>query len=156
MGDALNRAMERFGWRGYDEDEDQVFDDSDFSQPTFSEPESVTPLPRPEIVSSRSASLDINRIVSLTPASYADAEGIGHAIRDGVPVIINLSKVNDAEGRRIVDFTAGLAFALGGSMEQVVEGVILLTPESVKVEEGQQKHAFANEPLFADKSGLGF
>ncbi|EPD30307.1 cell division protein SepF [Gleimia europaea] len=156
MGDALNRAMERFGWRGYDEDDEQVFDEPEFSRPNFSEPEPIAQLPRPEIVPSKSTSLDISRIVSVTLTSYADAEVIGNAMRDGVPVIINLSKMNEAEARRIVDFAAGLAFALNGSMEQVVEGVLLLTPESVKVEEGQQKNAFANEPLFANKSGLGF
>ncbi|MDO5034352.1 MAG: cell division protein SepF [Actinomycetaceae bacterium] len=156
MGDALNRAMERFGWRGYDGEEAQDFYEEPEALPEYDEPEPVTPMPRPEIVSSRATGIDISRIVSVTLNSYADAELIGNALRDGVPVIINLSKVSEMEARRIIDFSAGLAFGLNGSMEQVVDGVILLTPESVRVVEGQQKSSFHDDPLFLRDSGTRF
>lgn len=157
MGNTLNRAMARIGWRGYDGEEvEEEFMEPEEPEMEYSAPEPVAPLPRPQVVSSRETTLDVSRIVSVTLTSYADAEVIGNALKDGVPVIINLSKMSEAESRRIIDFAAGLAFGLSGSMEQVVEGVILLTPESVRVEEGQQRRAFRDEPMFLSESAPKF
>jgi cell division inhibitor SepF len=73
------------------------------------------------------------RITTLQPRSYNEARTIGERYRDGVPVIMNLTDLDDAAAKRLVDFAAGLAFALRGSIDKVTSRVFLLTPADVEV-----------------------
>ena len=66
-------------------------------------------------------------------ASFNEARMIGEHYRDGVPVIMNLSDLEDADARRLVDFASGLIFGLSGTIERVTSKVFLLSPENVKV-----------------------
>ncbi len=77
--------------------------------------------------------MDINRIVTVQPRTYNEARTIGEHFRDGVPVIMNLSDMEDADAKRLVDFAAGLIFGLRGSIERVTSKVFLLSPRNVSV-----------------------
>ncbi len=77
--------------------------------------------------------MDINRIVTVQPRTYNEARQIGEHFRDGVPVIMNLSDMEDADAKRLVDFAAGLIFGLRGTIERVTSKVFLLSPNNVKV-----------------------
>jgi cell division inhibitor SepF len=46
---------------------------------------------------------------------------------------VNLQDVNKDLLRRIIDFCAGLTYALDGSMDKAASGVYLLTPANVSV-----------------------
>jgi cell division inhibitor SepF len=70
----------------------------------------------------------MGRIVTLHPTSFAEARSIGEHYRDGTPVIMNLTELDDADARRLVDFAAGLAFAMRGSMDKVTNKVFLISP----------------------------
>jgi cell division inhibitor SepF len=73
------------------------------------------------------------RITTLHPHSYNDARAIGEHFRSGTPVIMNLSEMDDADAKRLVDFAAGLIFGLHGRIERVTNKVFLLSPEHVEV-----------------------
>jgi|SRR5690606_6136627 len=73
------------------------------------------------------------QITTLHPTSYSDARAIGEHFRDGRPVIINLTELDEADAKRLVDFAAGLAFGLRGGMDRVTNRVFLLTPANVEV-----------------------
>jgi len=73
------------------------------------------------------------RITTLHPQRYDDARTIGEHFRDGTPVIMNLSEMDDADAKRLVDFAAGLVFGLRGSIERVTQKVFLLSPANVDV-----------------------
>lgn len=70
----------------------------------------------------------MGRIVTLHPSSFTDARTIGEHYRDGTPVIMNLTELDDSDARRLVDFAAGLVFALRGSMDKVTNKVFLISP----------------------------
>ena len=53
--------------------------------------------------------------------------------REGVPVIINLSQMSDADARRLIDFASGLSLGLYGRIERVTSKVFLLSPENIAV-----------------------
>jgi cell division inhibitor SepF len=76
---------------------------------------------------------DVSRIITVHPRTYNDARTIGEHFRDGVPVIMNLSEMEDADAKRLVDFSAGLIFGLHGTIERVTSKVFLLSPRNVKV-----------------------
>ncbi|MCT1655394.1 cell division protein SepF [Brachybacterium muris] len=76
----------------------------------------------------------MHRITTIHPRSYNDAKAIGESFRDGVPVIVNLSDMQDGDAKRMVDFCAGLVFGLRGTIERVTSKVFLLSPEFVQVD----------------------
>ena len=80
----------------------------------------------------------VSRITTIHPRTYNEAKTIGENFRGGVPVIMNLTDMSDADAKRLVDFAAGLVFGLHGSIERVTSKVFLLSPEAVEVnaEEG--------------------
>lgn len=86
--------------------------------------------PVPEAVPAASAQ---GRIVTLHPTSYLEARTIGEHYREGTPVIMNLTELEDADARRLVDFAAGLVFALRGDMDKVTNKVFLISPPNVDV-----------------------
>jgi cell division inhibitor SepF len=97
------------------------------------QPEPVAPL-RPVPEQPRVAVRDpLSRITTLHPTSYLEARAIGEHYREGTPVIINLTEMDNADAKRLVDFAAGLAFALHGSMDKVTNKVFLLSPPDVDV-----------------------
>ena len=86
-------------------------------------------VPRPEPVAKPSTGgYPMGRIVTVHPTGFADARTIGEHYRDGTPVIINLTELEDADARRLVDFAAGLVFAMRGSMDKVTNKVFLISP----------------------------
>ena len=88
---------------------------------------------RPPRASRRRPGERAAEITSLQPKSYNEARLIGERYRDGIPVIMNLTEMDDAGAKRLVDFAAGLAFALRGSIEKVTNRVFLLSPPNVEV-----------------------
>jgi len=76
---------------------------------------------------------DVSRIITVHPRTYNEARIIGEYFRDGVPVIMNLSDMEDVDAKRLVDFAAGLIFGLRGSIERVTSKVFLLSPHDVTV-----------------------
>lgn len=73
------------------------------------------------------------RITTLHPRTYNEARTIGEHFRESVPVIMNLTEMDDADAKRLVDFAAGLSFGLRGSIERVTNKVFLLSPQNVHV-----------------------
>ena len=73
------------------------------------------------------------RITTLHPRTYNEARTIGEHFRDGVPVIMNLTEMDDSDAKRLVDFAAGLSFGRRGSIERVTNKVFLLSPQNVSV-----------------------
>ena len=76
---------------------------------------------------------DLSRIETIHPRSYNDARRIGEEYREGVPVIMNLSELDDPDAKRIIDFAAGLVFGMRGSIERITNKVFLLSPVNVDV-----------------------
>ncbi|MCW2811160.1 MAG: sepS [Friedmanniella sp.] len=85
-----------------------------------------TPAPQPRMA-------DVSRIITVHPRTYNEARTIGEHFRDGVPVIMNLSDMEDVDAKRLVDFAAGLIFGLRGTIERVTSKVFLLSPQNVTV-----------------------
>lgn len=75
----------------------------------------------------------LSKITTLRPKDYSEARTIGERFRDGSPVIMDLVSMDNADAKRLVDFAAGLAFALRGSFDKVATKVFLLSPADVDV-----------------------
>ena len=75
----------------------------------------------------------LSRITTIHPRTYNEAKVIGENFREGVPVIMNLTDMSDADAKRLVDFAAGLVFGLHGEIERVTNKVFLLSPQTVEI-----------------------
>jgi cell division inhibitor SepF len=100
-------------------------------------PQRVMPAPRTGTLTDdpfgENGAHPLARIVTLHPHSYNEARPIGERYREGNPVIMNLTEMEDRDAKRLVDFAAGLAFALRGSIDKVTNKVFLLSPPNVSV-----------------------
>ena len=76
---------------------------------------------------------ELSRITTLHPRNYNEARTIGEHFREGIPVIMNLTDMDDSDAKRLVDFSAGLVFATRGTIERVTSKVFLLSPPNVSV-----------------------
>ncbi|WP_066463857.1 cell division protein SepF [Sanguibacter suarezii] len=142
MAGALRKTMLYLGLaddRGEEiEDQFEEYDDYDeVGRDVTPEYEAqVTPINRSvsrQAPVAAAAPAELRRITTVHPRSYNDARVIGEAFRAGTPVIINLSDMDDADAKRLVDFSAGLIFGLRGAIERVTNKVFLLSPEHVEV-----------------------
>jgi len=73
------------------------------------------------------------KITTLRPRDYSEARTIGERFRDGNPVIMDLVEMSNEDAKRLVDFAAGLAFALRGAFDKVATKVFLLSPADIDV-----------------------
>ena len=155
MGNPLKKTMVYLGLA----DEEEVYEEEthaparahrDREQRDREEaaPAPVTPLRRPVAVRQPAAGT-MNEILTVHPKQYRDAQLIAESFREGVPVIINLSQMSDADARRLIDFASGLSLGLYGRIERVTSKVFLLSPENIAVSgHGGIAHADAESAGF--------
>lgn len=145
---ALRKTMEYLGLSEPDRDEELEYAVAEDDSYPMEVEEPVRTAPVTPITAARSAvpSGDLRRITTVHPRTYNDAKVIGESFRSGTPVIMNLTEMSDADAKRLVDFSAGLAFGLHGAIERVTAKVFLLSPSSVEVATdsgtGENSHLF--------------
>ncbi len=98
-------------------------------------------------VASAPVMTELSRITTLHPSTYNEARTIGENFREGIPVIMNLSEMDDSDAKRLVDFAAGLVFAVHGSIERVTNKVFLLSPPNVAIA-AEDKQRIAENGFF--------
>jgi cell division inhibitor SepF len=107
----------------------------------------VTPLRKSAPVKNV-APAEMNEILTVHPKQYKDAQVIAENFREGIPVIINLSQMTDADARRLIDFAGGLSQGLYGKIERVTSKVFLLSPSHVSVSGEAAGEARAESSFF--------
>lgn len=84
---------------------------------------------------------DVDSSTASRPASvkltgFGEARIVGEKYRDGQSVILDMTGMSDGDARRLVDFSAGLAFSLRGSIEKVAPKVFMLLPAEADIAGG--------------------
>ena len=89
------------------------------------------------------------RVSVVDPESFNDAQAVADRFKRQQPVILNLQQADEELSRRLVDFCAGLTYALDGQIQTVANRVFLLTPHNVEVSAEERKRiaerAFFNQ-----------
>jgi hypothetical protein len=74
------------------------------------------------------------RLHIVNPTSFEDgARDVADRFKRHQSVILDLQRADEDLAKRMVDFSAGLSYALDGRMQTIVEGLFLLTPSGVEV-----------------------
>ena len=156
MAGFMKNAMSYLGMTDVVDDDDPVLDEEP-AESSFDSDHSVTPMTSNASSGTSGASREsstspfpgrVSRITTIHPKTYDEAQMVGRALRDGVPVVLNLTGVPEAVAYRIVDFSAGVVFGVRGSIERVTPRVFLLSPANIQVDEPQTSKS--THDLFSD------
>ncbi|GKQ42845.1 cell division protein SepF [Companilactobacillus sp. RD055328] len=107
---------------------DEDFENNEEVQNETYNDEKVVPM------SSANNARKTSKIVISEPVAYADAKDIAQQILGNKAVIVNFSKIDDTQAKRIVDFLAGTVFAINGEIKNVGENIFLCTPQKFEVD----------------------
>lgn len=159
MAGFMKNAMSYLGMSDVTEDDDFDDEEVDAGKTSFDSDHSVTPMPSSPAASSAASTPReqsnpfqggrVSRITTIHPKTYEDAQMVGRAIRDGIPVVLNLTGVAEPIAYRIVDFSAGVVFGVHGSMERVTPRVFLLSPAQVNIKVEEADSSDSARSLFA-------
>jgi cell division inhibitor SepF len=94
---------------------------------------------RPSVVRTMPSASTAARVHVVEPRGFNDAQEVGDRLKANQPVILNLQGLDRDLQRRLIDFSSGLAYALGGSMSRVADQVFLLTPSNVEVSQEEKE-----------------
>ena len=72
-------------------------------------------------------------VVTVRLNSYQEARQLGEPFRDGDAVVFDMTAMDTADARRIVDFAAGLVFNARGTMEKVGRKTFAIIPEGMDI-----------------------
>jgi len=75
----------------------------------------------------------------VAPSSFNQAQDVADKFKNSQPVILNLQGVDRDLSRRLIDFSSGMCYGLGGQMEKVAHQVYLLTPANVEVSPDERR-----------------
>jgi cell division inhibitor SepF len=105
--------------------------DSGLVRPVPRDESSSLVTPRPAVVRQEaSASVHV-----VEPNGFNDAQELGDRLKANQAVVLNLRGIDRELQRRLIDFSSGLAYAVGGNIRKVDDQVFLLTPTAVEVSE---------------------
>jgi cell division inhibitor SepF len=123
--------------RGREDDIDDIFGDE---EPTrrrrIRAVDDTAEEPRPRRGRRRAPAGNGGGVASMhvvTPRSFNDAQQVADEFKRSQPVIINLQSTDRELSKRLIDFSSGMTYALGGGMQRIAQGIFLLTPEDVEV-----------------------
>ena len=111
-------------------------------------------VPASEVFAARAAASDAparasTRIAVVHPKSYHEARAIGEYFRQDIPVVIDLTAMDESDAKRVVDFASGLTFGRRGAIERLAKRVFLLMPSDARVLKGdptqQNQDGFFNQ-----------
>ena len=151
MAGFMKNAMSYLGMSDVVDDEDDYIEEDEEQKPASkSAAVASTTAPAASSTTKPFPGGRVNRITTIHPKSYEDAQLVGRALRDGVPVVLNLTGVAEAVAYRIVDFSAGVVFGVRGSLERVTPRVFLLSPAQVNIKVEEPTKPASAHDLFAD------
>ncbi|MDO4568180.1 MAG: cell division protein SepF [Clostridia bacterium] len=76
------------------------------------------------------------RLVIYRPVSYEDADTVVDQLKSRRPVVVNIAELmntNLTTAQRVYDYIAGAAYALGGQLVRIDEGIYLLAPSNYSI-----------------------
>ena len=102
------------------------------------EPPSGVSIPRPAVMRTATPTTAA-RVHVVEPHGFNDAQEIGDRLKANQPVIINMQGVGRDLQRRLIDFSSGLAYGIGGQIQKAADQVFLLTPSNVEVSQEEKE-----------------
>lgn len=88
-----------------------------------------------------------NEVRVIEPRVYEDSISISTFLREQKPVIVNLKYIDNSNGKRLIDFVCGTAYAINGHMLKIGENIFLFTPENINITEGDEETGYTQTQI---------
>ncbi|MCI8514828.1 MAG: cell division protein SepF [Lachnospiraceae bacterium] len=159
----------------FDEDDDMLFDDDEEEEeePTprrsrfrkespyrEEEEEEVTSLrparqrPSGNLVPLRSGARGAMAVCMVKPTSVEDSREICDTLLSGRTVVINLEGIHIEIAQRIIDFTSGACYSMGGNLQKISNYIFIVTPKTVELSGDFQDMMIVNDDMGISTLGL--
>lgn len=149
----VKKFFQKFGKKKDSRDEYDEYDDLDEEEPeepvqkfVSKTPAKAAPVKQERSVraaasskitpmrSSRRSSSSVNmEVCVIKPSSMEDTREIADTLVDNSTVILNLEGIDVELAQRIIDFTSGACYSLGGSLQKVSSYIFVLGPANVDI-----------------------
>lgn len=168
MGSVINKLAGMMGIGNRDEDEEyediQEYEEQDqeqeediYTKPrgarkSFSEIEQENPYSTRNIqtkVIPMNTAISSSKMVITQPTCFEDVQEIAEYLKTKKSVIINLENVGKEDARRILDFLAGSAFMIDGTMQKVSNLIYLMTPKNVEIQNDLERSQYKQKASFS-------
>ncbi|MDR6997982.1 cell division protein SepF [Neobacillus niacini] len=127
----------------YDENEDEEYVEE--VQPVRQQ----KPPAKPQNVVSLQSVQKSSKVVLVEPRTYSEATEIADHLKNRRAVVVNLQRIDNEQGRQIVDFLSGAVYTISGEIQKVGDKIFLCTPDNVEVS-GNITEALMNGKEFQD------
>ncbi len=74
----------------------------------------------------------------LVVEEFTDARILADRVRAHTPVVVDLRRADTDLGRRVIDFSSGLIYALDGKMKKVGDALVLVTPGGIEISQEEK------------------
>ena len=136
MGKMLSSIKNMMGF-----EDEELYDDYD--QEEYEEEEMETPKESYSVLGRRREQKEVNKVVNLhggqtkvhiiKPNTFDEAPQISDSLKANKIVVVNTSGLEPRTAQRLLDFIAGSTYALCGDLQEVENGVYVLSPSTVEV-----------------------
>ena len=74
-----------------------------------------------------------NEVCVIKPTTDADSREIADTLLSNRTVVLNMEGLDMDVAQRIIDFTSGATYAVGGNLQKISHYIFILTPRSVDI-----------------------
>lgn len=103
-----------------------AYDEENDFEP-MSAPQSI-PVAKPEVAQS------MLQMKVVRPKKLSEATEIADSLKAGQTIVLNLDDLSDVNARRMLDYVAGVIYAVNGKIERPSDRTFLLTPRGVSID----------------------
>jgi cell division inhibitor SepF len=144
----MNRIMGYLGLAGEEVIEEE-YNERQYSKQDYSEHEEIVPTKKSvknNVVSLQHIKEQV-KMVLVEPRAYEEVQEIADHLRSRRAVIINLQRVHQDQGKRIIDFLSGTVYALNGDIHKVGPKIFMCAPDNVDIQ-GTISELLNNEDIY--------
>ena len=69
----------------------------------------------------------------IRPQTFNEAQIVADFLKEGKTIVVNLEGIEIGQAQRIIDFTSGSCYAIGGNLQKVSNYIFIVTPKSVDI-----------------------
>ena len=161
----VKKFFQKFSKKADDEEVDD-FDDEEPVAAAPKQPVKTVSIPKVSVKQVRSTSSKITPMRSsrkgsqaanmevcvIRPTSMEDTREIADTLVDNSTVVLNLEGLDMELAQRIIDFTSGACYSLGGSLQKVSSYIFILGPYNVDIT-GDLQNILGSNPVPSVRAG---
>lgn len=133
----------------FDDEEFDEFDDEEFEEEPkkrsfFRKKEENTEMEEPEekvspfrsrnnVVPIQTPVRKTMEVCLIKPSSVEDAREISDTLLSGRAVVLNLEGIHNEVAQRIIDFSSGACYSIGGNLQKVSNYIFIVTPKNIEL-----------------------